>query len=68
MEYEYFLLNFQMLKVLSDVLAEVDHFEGAAAKHIMFTMGDDFTYQVFMFKTKTKIFIEDAFYKKYKFV
>ena len=35
-----------MFMVLLNVLAEVDHFEGPAAKHIMFTMGDDFTYQV----------------------
>jgi hypothetical protein len=35
-----------MFLLLMNVLGEVDSFEGPAAKHIMFKMGDDFQYQV----------------------
>jgi hypothetical protein len=37
-----------MFLVLLNALAEASYFEGPAAKHIMFTMGDDFNYQVFL--------------------
>ena len=39
---------FQMFLVLLNVLSETSYFEGPGAKHVMFTMGDDFTYQVLL--------------------
>ena len=39
-----------MFLLLLNVLSETSYFEGPGSKHIMFTMGDDFTYQV-VFKT-----------------
>jgi hypothetical protein len=34
------------MALLVDIASEMSVFEGPASKHIMFTMGDDFTYQV----------------------
>jgi uncharacterized protein YfaT (DUF1175 family) len=34
------------MTLLLDIASEMSFFEGPASKHIMFTMGDDFTYQV----------------------
>ena len=39
---------FQMFMLLLNVVSETSFYEGPGAKHIMFTMGDDFTYQVIL--------------------
>jgi hypothetical protein len=38
--------KFQLMTLLLDIASEMSFFEGPASKHIMFTMGEDFSYQV----------------------